>query len=188
MNIFHNFIPNKDLFNHFYCNNLFMKNQSGSMPGNSCIFQLSIVHKNNSSLDCNPTIDVRGVLLNIYNAFDKGWHEGFLFKRESWWYWRWTIQPFQGLPSRAPAESSSWRSGFFWEAIKSGVPQVPLLGPILFLVYINNLSNGLSSTRKIFADDTSLFSFVHDKYNSHDELNSDLTKTSDWVLQLENGI
>ena len=54
-----------------------MKNQSGSMPGNSCIFQLSIVHKNNSSLDCNPTIDVRGVLLNIYNAFDKGWHEGF---------------------------------------------------------------------------------------------------------------
>ena len=83
MNIFHNFIPNKDLFNHFYCNNLFMKNQSGSMPGNSCIFQLSIVHKNNSSLDCNPTIDVRGALLNIYNAFDKEWHEGFLFKRES---------------------------------------------------------------------------------------------------------
>ena len=36
---------------------------------------------------------------------------------------------------------------------------------------------------KIFADDTSLFSFAHDKYVSLDELNSDLKKISDWVLQ-----
>ena len=46
----------KDLFNHLHCNNLFTKNQSGFMPGDSCIFQLlSIVHEINSSLDCNPT-------------------------------------------------------------------------------------------------------------------------------------
>ena len=42
------------------------------MPGDSCIFQLlSIVHEINSSLDCNPTIDVRGVFLDISKAFDK---------------------------------------------------------------------------------------------------------------------
>ena len=54
------------------------------MPGDSRILQsLSIVHEINSSLDFNPTIDVRGVFLDISNAFDKVWHEGLLFKLES---------------------------------------------------------------------------------------------------------
>ena len=71
----------KDLFNHFYCNNLFTKNQSAFMSADSCIFQLlSIIYEINSSLDCNPTIDVRGVFLDISKAFDKLWHEGFLCK------------------------------------------------------------------------------------------------------------
>ena len=62
----------KDLFNHFYCNNLFTQNQSGFMPGDSCIFQLlSIVHEINFSLDCNPSIDVRGAFLDISKPFDK---------------------------------------------------------------------------------------------------------------------
>ena len=66
----------KDLFNHFYCNNLFTKNQSGFIPGYSCIFQLlSIVYEINSSLDCNPTKHVRVVFLDISKAFDKVWHE-----------------------------------------------------------------------------------------------------------------
>ena len=74
----------KDLFNHFYCNNLFTKNQSAFMSGDFCIFQLlSIIYEINSSLDCNPTIDVRGVFLDISKAFDKVWHEGFLYKLES---------------------------------------------------------------------------------------------------------
>ena len=42
------------------------------MPGDSCIFQLLyIVHEINSFLDCNPTIDVKGVFLDISQAFDK---------------------------------------------------------------------------------------------------------------------
>ena len=54
------------------------------MSADSCIFQLlSIIYEINSSLDCNPTIDVRGVFLDISKAFDKLWHEGFLCKLES---------------------------------------------------------------------------------------------------------
>ena len=58
--IFERFI--KNLFNHFCCNNLFPKNKFGFMRGDSCIFQLlSIFHKINSSLDCNPTIESYGI-------------------------------------------------------------------------------------------------------------------------------
>ena len=69
-----------------------------------------------------------------------------------------------------------------WETIKAGVPQGSVLGPFLFLIYTNDLNDGLSSTFKIFADDTSLFSFARYMYVLCDELNSDLKTISDWAL------
>ena len=51
--------------------------------------------------------------------------------------------------------------------------QVFILGLLLFLIYINNLSEGLSSNAKILADDTSLFSVIYDSNTSALELNSD---------------
>ena len=58
--------------------------------------------------------------------------------------------------------------------ILAGVPQGSVLGPILFLIYINDLPNGIKSICKIFADDTPLFSKIKDKNCSTVELNNDL--------------
>ena len=47
-----------------------------------------------------------------------------------------------------------------WAIVESGVPQGSVLGPLLFLIYINDLEKGIKSKIKFFADDTSLFSTV----------------------------
>ena len=70
-----------------------------------------------------------------------------------------------------------------WAEVSAGVPQGSVLGPLFFLMYINDLSCGLSSTTKLFADDTSLFSVVHDVTQSTNELNDDLEKISNWAYQ-----
>ena len=67
-------------------------------------------------------------------------------------------------------QSSSWTN------VNAGVPRGCILGPLLFEMYINDLPDGLSSNAKLFADDTSLFSVVHDINTSAIELNSDLKK------------
>ena len=70
-----------------------------------------------------------------------------------------------------------------WKNILAGVPQGSVLGPILFLIYINDLPDGIKSICKIFADDTSLFSKVKDKNCSTVELNNDLKIISNWAFQ-----
>ena len=68
-----------------------------------------------------------------------------------------------------------------WRPVLAGVPQGSILGPLLFLVYINDLPNGLKSNAKLFADDTSLFAIVKDKNESADVLNNDLLLISEWA-------
>ena len=70
-----------------------------------------------------------------------------------------------------------------WTNVHAGVPQGSILGPLLFLIYINDLSDNLTISAKLFADYTSLFSVVHDVNISAKELNDDLKKVNDWTFQ-----
>ena len=70
-----------------------------------------------------------------------------------------------------------------WGEPKVGVPQGSVLGPLLFLVYINDLEKGIKSNVKFFADDTSLFSIVHNPVFSAEDLQHDLNLISNWAHQ-----
>ena len=75
------------LFTYSYleCNNILSKSQSGFRKGDSCISQLlAITHIIYSNFDACPSLETRGVFLDISTAFDKVWHEGLLFKLKSY--------------------------------------------------------------------------------------------------------
>ena len=67
-----------------------------------------------------------------------------------------------------------------WARVKSGVPQGTILGPILFLLYINDLPSEIQSPIKLFADDTKLYRKLVNRVTDTNILQSDLNNIETW--------
>ena len=173
-----------DLYKYLETNSILNINQSGFRAGDSCINQLiSITHEIFNSFDTNPTLEVRGLFLDISKAFDKVWHEGIIFKLKSNGVEGKILNLLKSFLDKREQRVVLNGECSTWSNIKAGVPQGSILGPLLFLIYINDISQNLESNVKLFADDTSLFSTVYDPNISAQTLNRDLEKIQQWAYQ-----
>lgn len=175
----------KILFNHIYTflkqNKLLNRNQSGFTPGDGTINQLiNICNKIYSQFDKSD--EVLAVFLDLSKAFDKVWHKGLIYKLKKIGITgnllKWLISYLSNRKQQVVINGA--KSDIL--DLKSGVPQGSVLGPLLFLIYINDLTDGITGEVFLFADDSSLFHTVRKNINTcAAKMNYDLNIIYQWA-------
>ena len=163
-------------------NNLISKNQLEFRPGDSAILQLISITSNMYKFFENHD-ETRAVFLVISKAFDKVWHEGIIHKLKcngiEGNLLKFLTNYFDNRHQRVVLNGLQSN----WTKLEAGVHQGSVLGPFLFLVYINYLTDNVSSNIRLFADDSSLFSCVNDIHGCHERIANDLNTISAWACQ-----
>ena len=173
-----------NIYNYFNVNNFLTKNQSGFRPGDSTTNQLLyLVNEIHEAFENPKSLEVRAVFLDISKAFDKVWHAGLIFKLKQNGICGSLIKLFESYLHNRKQRVVLNGSYSDYSIIESGVPQGSVLGPLLFLIYINDLERNIKSNIKFFADDTMLFSIVKDPTVSAADMNHDLDLICQWAHQ-----
>ena len=171
-----------EIYKHLTANKFLSDKQSGFRPGDSTINQLlSITHDIYNAFEHHH--DTRAVFFDISKAFDKVYHEGFLLKLKSNRISGHLLNLFSDFLDERYQRTVLNGKSSNWKRITARVPQGSVLGPLLFLIYINDLADNIMSDVKLFADDTSVFNVVFDTDISAEVLNQDLRALQNWAYQ-----
>ncbi len=172
----------KHLYNYLHSNKLIYKNQSGFLPGHSTVFQLMDIYNQ----VCKAFDDKKStciVFCDISKAFDRVWHTGLIFKLRQYGIngnlLNWIINYLTSRRQKVFVSSSYSVE----KHINAGVPQGSVLGPLLFLIYVNDIAESLVSITRLFADDSSLAVSNSDSAVIETTLNSDLRTVTNWSKQ-----
>ena len=144
----------KHVYNHLITNSLIYQYQSGFLPGHSTVHHLiELVHHTCLALE-KYEINCQ-IFCDISKAFDRVWHRGLLLKQENYgingnlllWF-----EDYLQNRSQTIFINENFSSH---KSTTAGVPQGYVLGPLLFLIYVNDISDDLTGVARLFADDTS---------------------------------
>ena len=138
------------VLNYLKVNNIITQSQSGFMPGDSTVNQLtSIYHYLCTSFD--QGINTQSIFFpGISKAFDRVWHKGLLKKIEAvgiigdlaLWFQNYLQNRKQAVVIKGKKSEC--------KPVPSGVPQGSVLGPLLFLIYINDITKNIESVIYIY--------------------------------------
>ena len=154
--------------------------QSGFIPGDSTVNQLVDIY-NTFCKSHDEGKEVRAVFCDISRAFDRVWHRGLLFKLESIGVSDSLLLWFKSYLSDRKQRVALPGAVSAWKYIKAGVPQGSILGPLLFLIYINDIVVDIHSSIRLFADDTSLYIIVDNPQEAANLLNANPAKIHLWA-------
>ena len=154
------------------------------IKGDSCVNQLlAITHEIHKNLDANPSTDTIGVFIDMSKAFDKVWHNGLVSKFQSYGIQSQLLFRLKNYLFKRKQRVVINGVKSSWKPIKSGVPQRSVLGPLLFLLFINDLPDNLICNPKPFADDVSLNAVMYEKNVCTNSLNDDLKRLYEWSVK-----
>jgi hypothetical protein len=170
----------KKLNNYLLDNCLLTPLQSGFRPRDSTAYQLTDIYNTlTEALDAGK--EVRIIFCDISKAFDRVWHKGLILKLKQIGIEgnviKWINDYLTGRKQRVVLNSKYSE----WKDTNSGVPQGSVLGPLLFLIFINDIVTDINATVKLFADDTTLYMTVDNPTRTAAILNDDLQKIHLWA-------
>ena len=154
-------IIRNEIVNHMESNNLFAEEQHGFVAGRSCTTQLlEFMEEITEAIDRGDSVDV--IYLDFAKAFDKVPHQRLLAKLHGYGIrgkiYEW-IQDFLSNRQQRVVVNGQFSD---WKPVTSGIPQGSVLGPVLFLVFINDLPDVLNCLKKLFADDGKIYLPIRD--------------------------
>ena len=166
------------IFGFIESNNLLSSHQYGFRPGYSCTSQLiHLFHEWAKALDKRLSTDV--IFLDFEKAFDSVPHDRLLLKLERFGITgsllSWLSNFLQGRSQRVVIEGCQSD----WAPVTSGVPQGSILAPLLFILYVNDIPESLSSPAEMFADDMLIYNYCPPSQTSITAQES-LDKVTDW--------
>ena len=169
------------LMEHMTVNNLFSESQFGFRNKRNCVLQLlDVLDDWSQAYDTNVQIDT--IYLDIKKAFDTVPHQRLLKKLQAYGIegglLKWIEEFLRNRKQRVRVLDyhSEWRD------VTSGIPQGSVLGPVLFIIFINDLPDCVDSVCKIFADDTKVYRAIKTQADQS-ILQQDLIRLCEWCKQ-----
>ena len=121
------------------------------------------------------------LFLDVSKAFDRVWHNGLLYKLECMGVRGSLLGFFRSYLSNRYQRVALKGVLSSWLPLKAGVPQGSILGPLLFLVFSNDLVDNLNTDAKLFADDTILGHTGNTARECALALQPDINKVTQWA-------
>ncbi len=155
--------------------------QHGFRRNRSCESQLILTTNDlASALDKRQQTDV--IIMDFSKAFDVVPHQRLLLKLNHYGIRGPTLTWITNFLTRRMQRVVIGGDYSDWVHVKSGVPQGTVLGPLLFLLYINDLPDQITSTVRLFADDCVMYRTISNDHDA-DLLQADLDRLSSWQHQ-----